>query len=473
MTHFECKTCSYITNRYNNYKKHLLTIKHINNITVSKTNFNTNSKTSLKTNAKTNIKYSNSGIIYLIQPCELVGTNRYKIGCSGKNTLDRIKKGYKSGTRYIHIAECDNPFSVEKEIKKLFNIQFNLIAGKEYYEGDETSMRNLFISIINSVINTNTISTNKYKNTDITDNTQYRYKCISCNYNTNSNSNFKKHLNTITHNNIVNNISNTKKNKIIANDTNINIPIINLNNVKCKFCNNSFISNKTLHNHLLKACIYIPNKIRNRLLIRYNNNPRTKDSNKLSLQSTSNNRYNIINNINTNNINNNNQFNINSLGNESISHISNERMVEIVKGDKNLMKLLCESLYENIENINSYIDIRNNLAFYVDDNMKIKIDSLKRFLDKLCNIFMNNINNHINNNPNVFNDNIKQLFKEKYNIFICLINRDNINYSDVIENKHKQLRDRYIDDVKISMLSNNKIGKSNLNKLETDFNILK
>ena len=31
----------------------------------------------------------NKGIIYLIQPCELVGTNKYKIGCSLKK-LDAL-----------------------------------------------------------------------------------------------------------------------------------------------------------------------------------------------------------------------------------------------------------------------------------------------------------------------------------------------------------------------------------------------
>ena len=36
-----------------------------------------------------------SGIIYLIQSLELVGTNRYKIGRSSKTNLSRLNKGYK------------------------------------------------------------------------------------------------------------------------------------------------------------------------------------------------------------------------------------------------------------------------------------------------------------------------------------------------------------------------------------------
>ncbi len=38
-----------------------------------------------------------SGIIYMVQPAELVGTPRYKIGCSEKKTLDRCRNGYKKG----------------------------------------------------------------------------------------------------------------------------------------------------------------------------------------------------------------------------------------------------------------------------------------------------------------------------------------------------------------------------------------
>jgi hypothetical protein len=90
------------------------------------------------------------GVIYLIQPAELVGTNRYKIGCSKKPNLDRVKKGYKKGTRYLHIAECEEPHKTESCIKIRFNDKFTLIAGKEYYEGDETNMKQEFINVISN-----------------------------------------------------------------------------------------------------------------------------------------------------------------------------------------------------------------------------------------------------------------------------------------------------------------------------------
>ena len=64
------------------------------------------------------------GIIYLIQPSELVGTNRYKIGCSKDASLNRCINGYKKGTRYITIMECINPLLLEKNIKNEFNKLF-------------------------------------------------------------------------------------------------------------------------------------------------------------------------------------------------------------------------------------------------------------------------------------------------------------------------------------------------------------
>ena len=90
-----------------------------------------------------------SGIIYLVQPCELVGTNRYKIGMSSKPTLDRVMKGYRKGTRYLNIQEVKYPLDLEKKIKKNFNKKFCLIAGREYFEGNEYEITREFINIVN------------------------------------------------------------------------------------------------------------------------------------------------------------------------------------------------------------------------------------------------------------------------------------------------------------------------------------
>jgi hypothetical protein len=87
-----------------------------------------------------------TGTLYFIQPAELLGTNRYKIGCSAKNDMVRCKS-YRQGTRYIMILECNNPFVVESTVKACFNQRFLRVAGAEYFEGDEKEMRRLFYEI--------------------------------------------------------------------------------------------------------------------------------------------------------------------------------------------------------------------------------------------------------------------------------------------------------------------------------------
>lgn len=94
-----------------------------------------------------------SGIVYLVQPCELLNTRRYKVGMSKKNTLDRVNKGYKRGTRYLNIQEVRDPERVEGKLLKSFNRNFRKIAGREYFEGSEKKMRNEFVKIVNGEVN--------------------------------------------------------------------------------------------------------------------------------------------------------------------------------------------------------------------------------------------------------------------------------------------------------------------------------
>jgi len=107
------------------------------------------------------------GIIYFIQPAELVGTDRYKIGCSKNPNLDRCKKGYKKNTRFICIMECNNPIELERKIKNKFNYKFELFCGNEYFCGNEKNMLKEFIEITysykNSIKLLNNISTVKVK----------------------------------------------------------------------------------------------------------------------------------------------------------------------------------------------------------------------------------------------------------------------------------------------------------------------
>lgn len=109
------------------------------------------------------------GILYLLQPCELVGTNRYKIGRSSKNDLSRVRS-YKNGSRYILIIECNDDIYVEKLLIDRFNKEFAKIAGNEYFQGDENEMFNIFINTVteykNKIIEEepDVIKTEKLKN---------------------------------------------------------------------------------------------------------------------------------------------------------------------------------------------------------------------------------------------------------------------------------------------------------------------
>jgi 2-phosphoglycerate kinase len=76
----------------------------INDIASTKVNA-THMTSSEKTRLINLVPSPTKGIIYLIQPVELIGTGRYKIGHSSKISLDRCLNGYNRGSRYINIQE--------------------------------------------------------------------------------------------------------------------------------------------------------------------------------------------------------------------------------------------------------------------------------------------------------------------------------------------------------------------------------
>jgi hypothetical protein len=86
--------------------------------------------------------------VYFIQPVELVGTNRYKIGMSRLDNLSRLRS-YKVGTRYIAMFDCDDARLVERSLIAAFNKDFNRIGGNEYFEiPDESKAVHLFVAIV-------------------------------------------------------------------------------------------------------------------------------------------------------------------------------------------------------------------------------------------------------------------------------------------------------------------------------------
>ena len=89
------------------------------------------------------------GIVYLIQPGELLGTKRYKVGMSKNETIKRIKN-YKTKTRILCILNSDNPKKLEHKIIKTFKKNFNNCSGNEYFEIEETEehIKKIFLEAI-------------------------------------------------------------------------------------------------------------------------------------------------------------------------------------------------------------------------------------------------------------------------------------------------------------------------------------
>lgn len=89
-----------------------------------------------------------AGINYLIQPVELLGTDRYKIGTSSSLDGKRVIKGYNNNTDIICILKSNNHRETEYIIKNKFSELYELVGGNETFKGDIINMTKTFIEII-------------------------------------------------------------------------------------------------------------------------------------------------------------------------------------------------------------------------------------------------------------------------------------------------------------------------------------
>jgi hypothetical protein len=356
------------------------------------------------------------------------------------------------------------------------------------------------------------------------------YECNYCNYRTNITCNYIKHINTIKH---LNNIKTTINKELkdlkydehskaprstlkhskalrstqgpkfvsISNNISNNSDIGNCNELKCEYCKQIFKNKRTIHKHQLKSCIKISDNIRNRMIIKHNDNAKTKHKLQLVNTNISNSKiYNINNNISgntitsnntstannistSNNISNNidninsinsnditnNNFTLNTFSNQSLDHIPDEKMNEIAKGDTSMMYLLCREMAKLPENNNTFINTRKDLAYYFDDDKTIKIDRLKQYIYKFCNKYMERMKQHILDNPNKFTQISKNVFKDTYDIYFCVINKNNFENMDKIEAEHEAMIKQFVDDVKINLINSNKVSRKYLDSIEKDF----
>jgi hypothetical protein len=345
------------------------------------------------------------------------------------------------------------------------------------------------------------------------------FKCDYCNFSCNTSYNYKRHLNTNKHLNNINNtydvinendkqqiaINSNKKQQIAINSNAeeqkelnpSNDTIISINDkYNCQYCKQEYNNQRCLHNHFIKSCLHIPDKIKNKLIEKHNSNPRTK--NKLPLVIT-NTKQIINNNVNVNNIDtmnntmNNNTMNntlnntlnntmnnietltnnniqINPFGQETIEHISFERLNEIMGSDTELMLSFKEELTKNEANNNVYIDTRKNLAFYFDENKTLRIRRIKQCNSEFCDIWMNKFKELAEKNPNKFTTFNMKKFNNTYDTYTCRITQDNFDDSEIIIKQSEALNNKYNDDLRLCLIGTNKKSKVLLDSVEKDFN---
>jgi hypothetical protein len=315
------------------------------------------------------------------------------------------------------------------------------------------------------------------------------YKCNICNYNTKRMNDYTKHLKTNKHLNNINNTynnNNDNTNIIIHKNPQISTNIsknpqfsiigdekgvnsTNINDNKCKYCSKIFKSNSSMKYHYLKTCLEIPDKIKNRLIIKHNNHKSTKH--KLPLVETVQNANKIINNNNLGTINNIN-ITLNPMGEETIDHIPDEELNEILKADHNMMYQLKNAMALVPANNNVYLNLRTKMLFYIDKNNEIRVTKISQYNAEFCYMWMNKINKLIQDNPERFGDiNIKR-FEDTYDIYSCRITQDNFDEIEHIEKSHHELINKFFEDLIMVNLNNNIQSKSLLTQHSPDFNRL-
>lgn len=253
--------------------------------------------------------------------------------------------------------------------------------------------------------------------------------------------------NIINRNYNIDNITNNPNNNIIDNETSNQqykftnrLFIIKDNISYCKFCNIKLNSIDKIKRHCINSCISIPSDIKNYLINKYNNDKRTKLSNKKQCISMNNKIIgNTIsksnnNNTTTNNIQNN--FTINVLGKESISHISEDRIQEILGSGKYIMKEYLTDIYKDNNNINSLIDPRNKMIIFINENNELESGNMEDYLETITDIHFSNICDMYKENKGICKESTKDSFKKIFSGYYNVEYVDSDDEDDTIDNSY-------------------------------------
>ena len=89
---------------------------------------------------------SNEGIIYLLQPKELIMSYGYKIGYTFSEDFRRFNN-YNSGAKLIYAIRCKNVTELENKLKQILPTKFTLLSGREYFTCINDDLSDMFFDI--------------------------------------------------------------------------------------------------------------------------------------------------------------------------------------------------------------------------------------------------------------------------------------------------------------------------------------
>ena len=368
------------------------------------------------------------GIIYLIQPVLLVGSNKYKLGCSTSPTLNRCIKGYLKGSRYITINECYDSLFVEKILIKKFKTMFKLVGGREHFEGDESEMIMVIVKTIAEYkkiydskknISDNDIFDNDTSDNDTSDNLD-NDNSENDNLDNDNSENDNLDNDNLENDNLDNDNSenNNLENDNLDNDNSEN------NNLENDNLKNNNLENDKLENDNLDNDKSENNKSEN------NKSENNKSENKLCINVNRNNYY--CNECNR-------QYkSYKSLWNHNkIFHIKKPKV-------KEYNCKVCNKSFDNKQNKYYHQKSCKNTPIIKDTNNKPPATTLKSTIESSntnCNNKTIIINNYRNDNLEYINDTfINELFKDlldnkKYNILLPKL-IENIKFNSNYKENH-------------------------------------
>ena len=143
---FQCETCDVRMTSAKNIKRHKTLCKHTK-LHIMPVGEKKIKPLAIKRPLHPIQEGKPTGIVYMLQPPSLIGTDRYKIGCSanGGNVKRCLSYGVKSNV--ICICAVVNPFDVERQLKVAFNTNCERIAGLEYFRGESQTLQKLFMTV--------------------------------------------------------------------------------------------------------------------------------------------------------------------------------------------------------------------------------------------------------------------------------------------------------------------------------------